>query len=747
MIIRAIGKQDLASTSTEPLEFADKDQVSANAVGYISAAVTLKLVYGFDDNTFAPKGSVTRAQMATFLSRAEPYLENRSSRVYAGYVTQNNGNVWTVQDKDGVTKQLQLYPTASVFGVGEEGRKMTASEVKLYSEVYVVMVDKVGYYVEVVNDEPRMESITGSLISTDIPNLTVKMWVDSMETTYSLEPNVSILDRNGGGISLGSLLPDSILELKKNGVIQNSKIAQINVKQVPVNKTVDGTYVSLDLQAKEIKVKESVSGQIETYPISALTTITLGDKPFDPAALYAGDTIKIEVKNGKANAVTVVKQLVELRDQGKLKNDINTDKTFVTIQKSNAALASYELSNKTQVVINGNAYATIRDLNIGDDVQLEINGNVVDRIIVTGTSIQAFSMATIVSYIPEEKLLNVKDELGKPAVYQLTAKTKIRYDETELTMDSFAGIFVKGKRVNLSVSDSNLIAIQIATRLEGNVAQINTAAGEMTITTPNNLVYTYKYATIPLIEMASKPSGATIADVKVGDSVRVIFNSSQDQIAQIQVRNSLIVNTLTKDLALSLITVRDSDITTATHDVKTIPIIREGQTGLTLADIPLDKWVQFDYIGRTLEGIRLLNPIRGTLSAVDAVNNKLTVVDYNNISHVVDVGQTFTIKAGGTTYTSLSSLKPNDRIQTVTDSKGRTKIAILTAQTKVVSFYDQSTKDITFKKETLNETNVFKLDDQVYIHQGGSLLSPNFLVNNDTVQVYFMDNKIVEISK
>src|SRR5690606_7527242 len=114
--------------------------------------------------------------------------------------------------------------------------------------------------------------------------------------------------------------------------------------------------------------------------------------------------------------------------------------------------------------------------------------------------------------------------------------------------------------------------------LEGTVAQIHTAAGEMTITTPNNQVYTYKYGANPIVEMASKPAGAQISDVKAGDSVRAIFNLAQDQIAQIQVRNSLIVHTLSKDAAAATITARDSDTTSVTHSLKGIPIVREGQT-------------------------------------------------------------------------------------------------------------------------------------------------------------------------
>lgn len=746
MIIRAIGKQDLASTSTGPSSFADSSNISSNVVGYINAAVSLKLVNGFEDNTFRPTGSVTRAQMATFLSRAEPFMEKRSTKGYTGYITQADGNLWTLQDQAGSTKQIQMYPTASVFSPGDEARKLSTGDVKLYSEMYIVVDNNVGYYAEVLNDQPQMQTITGTLVSVDMNALTATVLVDGMESTYSIASNVSILDKNGGGVSLGSLLQDSVIEMKKNALITSSKISQILVKQVPVNKTVDGTFIALDLQAQQIKVKESVSGLEESYPVTALTTVKLGDKPFDPSGLYEGDTIRIDVKNGKANVVTVVKQLVEARDQGKIKL-INLDQMIINLQKTGGAgLSAYSLSSNTQVVINGNPYASIRDLNVGDDVKLEINGNMVDRVIVTGSTVQNFSMATIVSYEPTEKLLTVKDEFGKFAVYPVTSKTKMMYDNTDVTLENFATMFVKGKKVNLSVSDNNLVSIQITSRLEGTVAQINTVSGELTVRTSNNLIYTYKYVN-PYIEIAGRQTSATIADVKPGDSVRIGFNATQDQIAQIQVRSALVVQTLSKDIANQKITVRESDVSTVEYYLNSIPILRSGQTALTIADIPLDEWVEFNYVGRTLESIRLLNPIRGKVTAVDAANGKVTVTDFSNVPHVIEAGTNFTVKSGSSVFTTLNAMKPDDRVQLVTDSKGKTTFAILSGQTKVVSVYNATTKEMAFKRSTLTEPYLFMLHDQAYVHQGAATISPSFLLDNDTVQVYFLGGKIIEISK
>lgn len=745
MIIRAIGKQDLAATSTGPSSFADASKFSASSLGYINAAVALKLVYGFEDNTFQPAGTVTRAQMATFLSRAEPYMETRSAKGYTGFLTQVDGSTWTLQDKNGQTKQIQMYPTAPVYNTGEDTRKLAIGDVKLYSEVYVVTDNNVGYFGEVLSDEVQLQSITGTVVSVDINALTVTVLIDGMESTYALATNVSILDKNGGGVSLGSLLVDSVIEMKKNTLIPSSKIQQILVKQVPVNKTVDGTFVAIDTQAKVIKIKEAVSGLEESYPITALTTVKLADKPFDPAGLYEGDTIRIDVKSGKANAVTVVKQLVELRDEGKIKI-IDLNSMIINLQQpTGSGLSAYSLSSATQVVINGNPYATIKDLNVGDDVKVEVNGNVVDRIIVTASKVQSFSMATIFSYDATEKILTVKDEFGNFAVYPLSTKTKMLYDEMDVSLDNFSTYFVKGKRVNLSVTDKTLVSIQITTRLDGTLAQINTTSGEMTIRTSNNLIYTYKYVN-PYIELAGK-SSAAIADLKPGDSVRIGFNASQDQIVHVQVRTALIVQTISKDIPNQKITVRENDTTTAEYYLNAIPIVRNGQTALSMSDIPLDDWVEFDYIGRTLETIRLVNPIRGKVTAVDASQGKVTLTDYNNATQTITAGTNFQIKSGTTTYTTLESLKPEDRVQVVTDSKGKTMFVVLSGQTRVVSTYNAGTKEVAFQRSLLTEPYLYVLHDNAYVHQGTSVISPSFLAYGDTVQVYFLGGKIIEISK
>src|SRR5690606_36226740 len=65
MTARALG----AGSAGPALTFADAGQVSPWAVSSVSRAVALGIVTGYEDNTFRPQGTATRAEAATMAAR------------------------------------------------------------------------------------------------------------------------------------------------------------------------------------------------------------------------------------------------------------------------------------------------------------------------------------------------------------------------------------------------------------------------------------------------------------------------------------------------------------------------------------------------------------------------------------------------------------------------------------------------------------------------------------------------------
>lgn len=59
-----------AADSTNALNFADSEDITENYILHIASAVEKGLISGYEDNTFKPKDTLTRAQAATLLYRA-----------------------------------------------------------------------------------------------------------------------------------------------------------------------------------------------------------------------------------------------------------------------------------------------------------------------------------------------------------------------------------------------------------------------------------------------------------------------------------------------------------------------------------------------------------------------------------------------------------------------------------------------------------------------------------------------------
>lgn len=114
LVIRAMGKQtDAAAMSKASVPFADAGSLSDWSVGFVNAALQLKVISGFPDQTFKPKELVTRAQLATILSNAEAIANQLPERVTKGQFVEMAGSTLTITDKSGKKSSLRCILIAS----------------------------------------------------------------------------------------------------------------------------------------------------------------------------------------------------------------------------------------------------------------------------------------------------------------------------------------------------------------------------------------------------------------------------------------------------------------------------------------------------------------------------------------------------------------------------------------------------------------------------------------------------------
>ncbi|BFT75087.1 S-layer homology domain-containing protein [Paenibacillus sp. P36] len=208
------------------LTFKDAKQIPAGSVGYVAVAIEKGLVDGFEDNTFKPNQSVTRAQLAALLDRTGNQMPDDQNST-AGTVNAAVYNNVLPVTKAGVTTNYVLHPDAFIL---RNGVKVAASAIQVGDEVKVRSFNNQVVFVEVTKmaDANQSFDVVGTLNSTTvdgqgkITSISITQTINgvSQTTVYNVAANVALTG------NLGNFTPTHVVELKG----QNQVVTTIDVK-------------------------------------------------------------------------------------------------------------------------------------------------------------------------------------------------------------------------------------------------------------------------------------------------------------------------------------------------------------------------------------------------------------------------------------------------------------------------------------------------------------------------------------
>lgn len=135
------------------LTFKDADKIPAGSVGYVAVALEKGLITGFENNTFRPNASVTRAQLAALLDRTNDQMVGNDA--VKGSVTAVVYNNTLAIQSGSVTQNVYLDPNVFVF---RGGVKVAASAIVVGDKVKIHLYNGLAVFVEVVNVTARREN-------------------------------------------------------------------------------------------------------------------------------------------------------------------------------------------------------------------------------------------------------------------------------------------------------------------------------------------------------------------------------------------------------------------------------------------------------------------------------------------------------------------------------------------------------------------------------------------------------------
>ncbi|MEK8127348.1 S-layer homology domain-containing protein [Paenibacillus filicis] len=761
LVIRAIGKNSVASQqAASASSFKDAGSFSNWAKGYINAAVMLGIVQGFEDDTFRPSGKVTRAQMATFLSRADKELTTRSSRVTIGYVMELNDKKISILNAKGDTTTYNLSADTVIYNAKDDSR-IPLSQIKLTNEVYLVQNLNNALYIELTNPEEKMEVTEGTLNDVFLDEMRVSVQVGGTRKLVEIAANVSVTDNEGRGQSIGSIPLGSVVQLKRNTLLKETKITHIVVKQTPLSKTADGTVLSIDSSQKQISFLESSSSQNETYSTAEAVTVKLQDgTTSDLSKLHIGDAVSYEVKANKLVSVTVKKQAdVVTTVQGTLSTEISKESRILTITPTGGSvLSSYYVNDNALVSIGGTSMSSLFDLEKGDEVSLDLLNNKVVKVTVNNRQVENYEFASIVNYESTTKVLTVAKDNGGFGAFQLSDSTIIKYLGTSIPLTNFQSTFMgtqagttitdRNKKVNMKVSKDRIISIEVTQTLDGVVSQINTTLSEVTLRTTSGKSLTFK-APGASVDLQGKANG-TLADLKAGDFVRASLIPTQDMFSGFSIKKSGVFKILVANASTKQVTVKEENGTaTFTFTIDTLDkIFNPNKSVPAFEDLLVDDYVKATFTGSKMDLVSIVNTVRGKINTVDATLGTITVQDFQGGVNVLPLGQNFSVKKpDGTLSSSLTDLKAGDRVEIIKDASEKTIIHQAATYKRTIASYDTILGHLLLKPSGTNSKDRYALFGRAYVHKGTQSVNASALTENSEVNLYIIDDKIYEIEQ
>lgn len=749
ILIRAIGKEDLATKLAGTAStFTDSKDIASSYTGFVNAAVELKLITGFADRSFQPKGKVTRAQIVTMLSRAEPLLEGANSLSRRGIVIESNSQKLKLQDKNGKVTELSYTLDAIVFE--KTGGALPAGPIKQYAEVSVIGRGSHASYVEVLNDDPQLEILEGKLVQLNVGAMEISVSVNGKQEAYPLLSTVTAQNAEGSGLSLAQLTPGSTVQLKRISGSASNPILSIVATKLSFNKVSSGPILRIDRTNNRITIQAKDTEKAETYEFGTALEVT----SVDPAVkavkdLTEGDYVDFHVMDSQLTKISVVEPRYILLE-GTLAKALQLNDDVLAYEDSAKKLVAQYVDPNVQIQVEGLGSITVAELQKGDYMKLQMNGSTkrIEKITVTNRNIGKVEKAIVDFYNPASKFLTLKDQNGKPlGVYELTNRVMIKQDGSPIAVENFQNVVTAGKRVNYTVSNNLLISIELNSKLTATITNINTTHSSITVRTDSNEQLTYLYTNAD-VNVYFKSVG-TISDLAIGDKIHLTLHTSNDTISRIDLETTQLLRTLAFSTHNRMIYGRD-DSNNFLHTFQlesNVPVTRMDGTRAAFSDIGNFEPILLKLVGKNVSGVILPDTLRGQVVSVDTARNEMVVKDMTGRTQTVRIDKGVRITNGETSSTSISMLKAGDRIVAAQDLSGKYSITIAKAMQRTFSSYNSTNNEVLFKLETIHSTSRYNLHPKAYIHKSADTLTLSAFRDNEDVMVYLIDDQIVELEK
>ncbi len=517
-IAKAMGFDGGTSGVLTFIDAKEINDLAAYAVPFISYVNKEGIMVGDVENRFKPTNEVTRAEMATMLTRIDNKLKRITANVIKGEVFSPSSNSVLVKDADEQIITLVFDPKADIFKNNQriaisglvKGDKLEAIKNAQGQVVYleVVPADKFSY---------DRRTVTGTIDKIMLGSPTVFTINTNLGlTNYSLKYDAKITVDG-----LPAQATDIMAGQKVTLVVEGNDIVELEGENA--ERELKGEIRAISLGFFPSITIEDELGHRVTYTLNNMARVELDGRVSDGQDLAVGQQVRAMVIGTEITRLWASSFVNELKGSF-VRVDYAPQETVVVkveVAKGVWEERSYELAKDVSIRRDLRS-VTLRDLRKGDMLEIDLKNNQV--ISIYAEKLQMDTEGRIVSItLSRTPLLTIMDNNGQEWEFEVAPDARLRKEResitiTDLRIDDYVSIRVEGQSITSLQAENRVVKDYLI----GSVDKVNKDSQIIGLEIAGNNaqgvgVYTDRYT-----RFIKFGNDIRLQDLSVGDTIFVL---------------------------------------------------------------------------------------------------------------------------------------------------------------------------------------------------------------------------------
>ncbi len=720
MVIRMIGEEQSVEDN-KATDFFDDLQIPTWAKGYVSLAVEKNIVTGSFDavgrKVFNPHDYVTRAQLATMISRSDEFMKD-SDTVLTGVLEGVNGQYISIKNSENEVRSYLISNQLLVFN--EKGEKSILEQL-IKGDSIRFEKDKLGYIAYIEKVEP-------SSIQTNLTGTVVQLFNEDLMITIKDENGKLTIYHFAQGLDTSKITIGEVIEfvIDYNHLIKSYQISNDD-------QALKGIIYSLDLNTNILVVESNE--QYQAYTMAEPLSVEYQGIRFPNVKdLQKGDQVELVVnENNQIQTIRMIQPYQVLEMNGKIAVISKTEQ-IITVRLDDNSLKAFDAASELEIYIEGISQPTFEDLLVGDAIQFTTQEGEITKLSVNNRSYINEIKGIVKSIDTINGYLTIENAEKKLVTFPIDSYVTIDLDINDPEL-----IDVEiGDKVILTIENNKIYKIKLDNTLEGKLISVDDREEKIVIQTELEGKRTFLLAPDVDVDIVNVRY-PDLGDLTEGDELVLIFD--QDLVTDIRVKKEWTTEIVEVNTLRNRVTIKDGNTEKIYSIHSGIKLVIPNIVNPKLDDINAGDTIKLMFYGNELIQVSVVPPHYGYVTSINLFQKQL-YYHTDNTQKVVNTNNVIMYNNENLAI-SLQQLTKDDYIKVIEINDE----IVITQAKKITGSLTTINLD-NGKIYILDNNNVYQfyaLSEKVEVFKGTTNYDLGDLQPNQAISIYTIDDKVVAI--